>query len=146
LGKDGINPDKLTDKEVVDQVSRWLFQRSQYRYMFCTFYVGFTDGKPQILSGLEHAFEREKGDPQWTVQQQFENELLGKSMFNNKTYGTCTSTAVLQANHVNGPPRLSDDIGAAIERPMDCKFWASRLVMQRERPVSAQEPVPEFFK
>jgi Transglutaminase-like superfamily len=97
LRMDGIDPDKLTDKEVVEQVSRWLFKRSQYRYMFCTFYVGFADGKPQVLPGLEQAFEREKGDPQWTVQQEFEHELFGKSMFNNKTYGTCTSTAVLQA-------------------------------------------------
>lgn len=97
LGRDGIDPDKLTDKEVVEQVSRWLFKRSQYRYMFCTFYVSFADGKPQVLPGLEKAFEREKGDPQWTVPQEFEHELFGKSMFNNKTYGTCTSTAILQA-------------------------------------------------
>ena len=30
--------------------------------MFCTFYVGFPDGKPTVLPGLEKAFEREKGD------------------------------------------------------------------------------------
>jgi hypothetical protein len=96
LAKDGIDPDKLTDKEVVEQVSRWLFRRSQYRNMFCTFYVGFPDGKPEVLPGLEQAFEREKGDPGWTVRQQFEHELLGKEMFARKTYGTCTSTAVYQ--------------------------------------------------
>jgi hypothetical protein len=97
LAKDGIDPDKLTDKEVVEQVSRWLFKRSKYRSMFCTFYVGFRDGKPAVLPGLEKAFERDKGDPKWTVQEQLEHELFGKEMFARKTYGTCTSTAVYQA-------------------------------------------------
>jgi hypothetical protein len=46
---------------------------------------------------LEQAFEREKGDPQWTVQQEFEHELLGREMFANRSVGTCTSAAVLQS-------------------------------------------------
>jgi hypothetical protein len=96
LGKDGIDPDKLTDKEVVEQVSRWLYGRSKYRNMFCTFYVGFPDGKPAVLPGLEKAFDREKGDKGWTVRQEFEHELLGKEMFINRSHGTCTSSAVYQ--------------------------------------------------
>jgi hypothetical protein len=96
LAKDGIDPDKLTDKEVVEQVSRWLFKRSRCRDMFCTFYIGFPNGKPEVLPGLEKAFERDKGDPKWTTQEQFDHELFGKQMFAHKTYGTCTSTAVYQ--------------------------------------------------
>jgi RNA polymerase sigma factor (sigma-70 family) len=96
LAKDGIDPDKLTDKEVVEKVSSWLFKRSQYRYMFGTFFVGFPGGKPKVLPGLEKAFDREKGNPKWTVKEQFDHELFGKQMFNCKTYGTCTSTAVYQ--------------------------------------------------
>jgi hypothetical protein len=96
LAKDGIDTDKLTDKEVVEQVSRWLFKRSRHREMFCTFYTGFRGGKPEVLPGLEETFERDKGDPKWTVQQQFEHELFGREMFAHKTYGTCTSTAVYQ--------------------------------------------------
>jgi RNA polymerase sigma factor (sigma-70 family) len=96
LAQDGIDPNRLTDKEVVEQVSRWLFQRSHYRSMFGTFFVGFPGGKAEVLPGLEKAFEREKGDPRWTVQEQFEHELFGKQMFGHKTYGTCTSTAVYQ--------------------------------------------------
>src|SRR5262245_25133 len=38
LARDGFDPEKLTDKEVVEQVSRWLFKNSKHRYMFCTFY------------------------------------------------------------------------------------------------------------
>ncbi len=96
LAEDGIDPDRLTDKEVVEQVSRWLFSHSKYRSMFGTFYVGFSDGKPAVLPGLEKAFEHEKGDPKWTVQQEFEHELLGKEMFAGKTHGSCTSTAIYQ--------------------------------------------------
>ncbi len=96
LAADGIDPDKLTDKEVVEQVSRWLFKRSRHRTMFCTFFVGFPGGKPAVLPGLEKPFAREKGDPKWTVQEQLEHELFGKQMFARKTYGTCTSTAVYQ--------------------------------------------------
>src|SRR5262249_1914164 len=73
------------------------FKRSQYRYMFGTFLVHFPDNKPAVIPGLETAFQREKGDKTWSVQQQFEHELLGKEMFNHKTHGTCTSSAVLQA-------------------------------------------------
>jgi RNA polymerase sigma factor (sigma-70 family) len=91
-----IDPDRLTDKEVVERVSRWLFQRARYRYMFCTFYLDFRGGKPGVLPGLERAFEREKGDRGWTVRQQLEHELFGKEMFANRSVGTCTSAAILQ--------------------------------------------------
>ena len=97
LAKDGIDPDKLTDKEVVEQVSRWLFKRSKYP---TTCSVRSTSasphGKPAVLPGLEEAFERDKGDPKWTVQQEFEHELFGKEMFANKTHGSCTSTAIYE--------------------------------------------------
>src|SRR5262249_51205133 len=58
------------------------------------FFVHFPKGKPDVYPGLETAFQRNKGDKNWTVQQQFEHELLGKQMFYHKTYGTCTSAAV----------------------------------------------------
>ena len=96
LARDGIHPDRLTDREVVEQVSQWLFRHSRCRSMFCTFYVGFPDGKPALLAGTEQAFERDKGDPKWSVREEFEHELFGRRMFANKTYGTCTSTAVYQ--------------------------------------------------
>jgi hypothetical protein len=96
LARDGIDPDRLTDKEVVEQVSRWLLARSQFRNMFCTFYVGFADGKPAVLPGLEEKFARDRGDPKWTTEEQFAHELFGKQMFAHRTHGTCTSTAVYQ--------------------------------------------------
>jgi hypothetical protein len=97
LARDGIDPDKLTDKEVVEKVSQWYYARSKYCNMFCTNYVHFPDGKPAIFPGLEEAFQREKGDPSWSVSEQFAHELLGKEMYFNRSYGTCTSSAVAQA-------------------------------------------------
>jgi len=97
LARDGIDPDKLTDKEVVEKVSRWLYSRSHFRSMFCTNFVHFPAGKPAVFPGLERAFEQQKGDPTWSVEEEFANELLGKEMFYRKTYGTCTSAAVAQA-------------------------------------------------
>jgi len=67
LAKDGINPETLTDKEVVEQVSRWFYARSKYRNMFCTNFVYFPGGKPAVYPGLEQAFEREKGDKLWSA-------------------------------------------------------------------------------
>jgi hypothetical protein len=97
LAKDGINPDELTDKEVVERVSRWLYSRSRHRSMFCTNFVHFPDRRPAVFPGLEQAFQREKGDPTWSDLEQFAHELLGKEMFYRKSYGTCTSAAVAQS-------------------------------------------------
>jgi hypothetical protein len=95
LRADGLDPDRLDDKELVSRVSRWLMSHSKFTNMFCTHYVDFRDGQPAVHPGLEAKFESDKGDPSWTLQQQFERELLGRSMFANRSHGTCTSTAVL---------------------------------------------------
>jgi RNA polymerase sigma factor (sigma-70 family) len=98
LAKSGVYPDQLSDKQVVEQVSRWLLGRCKYRSMaFTTMYADFREGKPVILPGLEKAFEREKSDPTWTVEEQFAHELFGKGMFSNRLRGSCTSSAVLMA-------------------------------------------------
>jgi hypothetical protein len=97
LAKDGINPNKLTDVEAVEQVSRWFYSRSKYRNMFCTNFVHFPEGKPAVFPGLERPFQREKGDKAWSEGEQFANELLGKEMFYRRSHGTCTSAAVAQA-------------------------------------------------
>ena len=97
LRSSGIDPEKLTDKEVVEKVSRWMYSRARHRNMFCTYYVHFPGGKASVFPGLEQAFEREKGSTDWSVSEQFASELFGKEMFNRKIYGTCTSAAVAQA-------------------------------------------------
>ena len=64
LAKDGIDPDKLTDKEVVEQVSRWLLNHSKTYNMFCTFYVSFPNGKAAVLPGLEQAVRAKQRRPE----------------------------------------------------------------------------------
>jgi hypothetical protein len=99
LKESGIDVDVLDDKTLVEQVSRWLLRRTKTIEMFDTWFVEFdAQGTPRIAAGLEQKF-REKGgigDRAWTDQQQFERELLGRSMFEEKCAGTCTSYAILQ--------------------------------------------------
>ena len=99
LTADGIVVDELTDKQVVERVSSWLISRSRnLDKVFTTYYVYFPDGHPKIYPGLEGAFEhefnRDKDNYDWTLDQHFDHELLGKGMFYNKTRGSCTSLAV----------------------------------------------------
>jgi transglutaminase-like putative cysteine protease len=99
LKANGIIVERLTDKQVVQQVSNWLMKRSKYLdKVFTTFYIHYPNGQPKVYPGLEDAFEnefnRDKENYDWTVDQHFEHELLGKGMFYNKTHGSCTSFAV----------------------------------------------------
>ncbi len=99
LKADGIIIDKLTDKQVVEKISRWLMRKSRsLDKVFTAYYIHYPNGKPKVYPGLENAFEnefnRDKAKYDWTIEQHFEHELLGKGMFYNKTHGSCTSTAV----------------------------------------------------
>jgi hypothetical protein len=94
LRPDGIDPEQLDDRELVGRVTRWLLAHSKFTNMFCTHYIDFPGGEPAVYPGLEAKFESDKGDPSWTLQQQLDHELFGRSMFANRSHGTCTSTAV----------------------------------------------------
>ena len=94
LKADGIDPDRLDDKELVTRASAWLLANSKYVNMFCTHYMHYPEGHAAIFPGLEARFELEKGDRAWTVQEQLDHELFGRSMFANRTHGSCTSSAV----------------------------------------------------
>ena len=99
LKASGIRIIELTDKAVVEQVSSWLMKRSRsLDKVFTTYYVYFPNGQPSIYPGLEDAFEHEfnhdKDNYDWTIDQHFDHELLGKGMFYNKTHGSCTSFAI----------------------------------------------------
>ena len=94
LKADGIDPDRLDDKELVTRASAWLMANSKYVNMFCTHYMHYPEGRAAIYPGLEARFEQEKGDRAWTVQEQLDHELFGRSMFANRTHGSCTSIAV----------------------------------------------------
>lgn len=95
LESEGIRPELLADREVAEKVSRWMLQRIRPpATMFTTFFIDFSGEKPSLLSGCERAFEREKGKMGWNFEQQLQHEVFGAGMFEHKSRGTCTSSAV----------------------------------------------------
>lgn len=95
LESEGIRPEQLTDQEVAEKVSRWMLQHIRPpATMFTTFFIDFSEKGPALLSGCEKAFEREKGRMGWTFEQQLQHEVFGAGMFEHKSRGTCTSSAV----------------------------------------------------
>jgi hypothetical protein len=95
LAKDGIDPDKLTDRALVEQVSQWLMRHTKHTDKFTAWYVYFPNGHPQVYAPLRAAFDARKPDATWSDQRMFGEEVLGKEMFYNKIHGDCTSTALL---------------------------------------------------
>ena len=94
LKRDGVDIRSLTDRQVVERVTSWLLSRGKYREMFGTYFIEFPDGKARILPGLEQAFRNQTGNADLPFEQHLQHEVFGKGMFENKCYGTCTSTAV----------------------------------------------------
>lgn len=97
LHQAGIDPDKLTDKQLVERVSRWAMKRAHSTHSFCIWAVYFPGGTPAVYPPLREAFDKEKPNESWTDQQMFDQEVLGKSMFYNKVHGSCTSSSVYLA-------------------------------------------------
>ena len=97
LRADGIDPDQLTDRELVTKVSRWLMRRSRYNKAFSIWFVHYPNGKPEVFPSLRPYFDKEKPDASWTDQKMFDNEVLGREMFYNKVHGSCTSSSALIA-------------------------------------------------
>lgn len=94
LNEAGIDPEKLTDKQVVEQVSKWAMSRSKSTNAFAVWTIHFPDGKPTIYPALRGAFDKERRDPAWTDEQMIGQEILGRSMFYDKVHGSCTSSSV----------------------------------------------------
>ena len=97
----GIDVETLTDKEIVERMATWALKRARgLNSVFTTYYVHFPDGRPSVYPGLEKAFEREfqrdSENYNWTIDQHFGHEVLGREMYYNKTHGSCTSYAVYQ--------------------------------------------------
>jgi hypothetical protein len=97
LRQDGINPDELTDKQLVEKVSRWAMKRAHSTHAFGIWAVHYPDGKPEVYPPLREAFDRQKPEKSWADQQMFDQEVLGRSMFYNKVHGACTSSSVYLA-------------------------------------------------
>ncbi|MCI0342182.1 MAG: thrombospondin type 3 repeat-containing protein [Planctomycetales bacterium] len=96
LAAAGVATEKATDRDVVAWLAPWVLRRGTYLdRSFTTYFVHFPGGKPAIFPGLETAFDRGKGRPEWTAAEQMERDSSGRDMFEKRCYGSCTSTAVL---------------------------------------------------
>jgi hypothetical protein len=89
-----IDERALSDKALVEKVSKWLLQRSQTEDSFTTFAVDFVDGRPRIAPGMEGRVATELAKTGRTLPDQWLHELYGKGMFANRVHGSCTSSAV----------------------------------------------------
>jgi hypothetical protein len=89
-----IDPDQLTDRELVRQVSRWAMKRARSTNVFAIWCIYFPDGEPAVFPALRPAFDHQKPDGTWTDSRMLDHEVLGRSLFYNKVHGSCTSSAV----------------------------------------------------
>jgi hypothetical protein len=94
LAKDGIDLAKLDDVAVVQRVSKWLLDRAQFEDSFTTFAVEFDHGKPRVTPRQTENVDATLKKFGRTLQQQWDHELFGKGMFENRTRGSCTSFAI----------------------------------------------------
>lgn len=97
LRQEGIDPNKLTDRQLVEDVSSWAMNRGHETHAFGIWAVHYPGGKPEVYPPLREAFDGQKPEKTWTDQQMFDQEVLGRSMFYNKVHGACTSTSVYLA-------------------------------------------------
>jgi hypothetical protein len=96
LRSEGIEPDKLDDKSLVEKVSNWAIRRSNFNSQFGLWMVEFKGGKPFIPTDMEQSFNayEPKGVPRPKI---YDRELYGKGMYLNKTHGACTSSSTYMA-------------------------------------------------
>lgn len=99
LKADGIDPDRLTDRQVVEHVSAWLFKGDRFRYLnhFVSYDVVFEHGKAAVNPKLRDEFDREKTkNGLATDEQAIALGVFGKAMFDARVHGDCTASAILQ--------------------------------------------------
>jgi hypothetical protein len=90
----GIEPDDLTDRELVERVARWAMKRSRSTSAFSIWGVYFVEDQATVFPALRSAFNRQKPNAKWTDQQMFDEEVLGRAMYYNKVRGSCTSSSI----------------------------------------------------
>ncbi len=94
LKNDGIDVAALDDVEASKKVSKWLLERAQYEDGFTTFCVEFDQGKPRVTERQRGLMDETLKRFGRTLEEQWNRELFGKGMFETKTRGSCTSSAI----------------------------------------------------
>ena len=96
LRKVGIDPTLLSDKELVNKTTAWIFSNFSYDNFFIQYFVSFRSGKPNIIPEAVNVFNVVMAQSNVSnIQQAFDRGLSGREMFYRRTHGDCTSTAIL---------------------------------------------------
>jgi len=94
LMADGIDVAKLDDVATVQKVSKWVLDRATFDDGFTAFAVDFEKGRPFIPPRRKDDVAAELKRKGRTLEQQWDRELFGKGMLQNKIRGSCTSSAI----------------------------------------------------
>ncbi len=94
LAADGIDAGTLDDRSLVERAVGWLLRRAEPHSGFTTFNSSLQDGAMRIHPGIEARAERGVAETGRSVAEQQQRELFAKGMFERRTRGTCTSTAI----------------------------------------------------
>jgi hypothetical protein len=79
LGEAGIHPDRLSDRQLVEQVSRWAMRRSKSTQAFAIWTIHYPEGQAAVYPALRGAFDHEKSKAGRSEDGMFEQEALGRS-------------------------------------------------------------------
>lgn len=94
LEADGIDLEKLSDREAVEKVSDWLMHRAEYHDGFSTFITAFDEhGRPNVPAELQGSVEA-NASRGLSLEEQWAREISASGMYQHKTRGSCTSSAI----------------------------------------------------
>lgn len=104
LKDDGIDPDKLSDVELVHKVSAWIMNREEcvMNLGFLGLHATYINGKPEITQDTLNMYHdilfNEPGYAELpSLDEKLAASLSGKTMFYRKKTGQCTEYAILYA-------------------------------------------------
>jgi len=90
----GVDLAKLDDAQAAREVSAWLMERSEFEDSFTTFAVEFDDGEPRVVAHQQDGVADTLRRFGRTLDEQWNRELFGQGMFENRIHGSCTSSAI----------------------------------------------------
>jgi hypothetical protein len=98
LAERDVDLAKLDDAQAVRAVSAWLLERSEFEDSFTTFAVEFDAGEPRVVAHQQDGVADTLKRFGRTLDGQWNRELFGRGMFENRIHGSCTSSAIYLAS------------------------------------------------
>jgi hypothetical protein len=95
LKGDGIDVDELSDREVVERVSKWLMQHADHHDGFSSFITSFDErGRPYVDDELRDSAENGVAEEGLSLEEQWRREVSARGMFETGVRGSCTSSSI----------------------------------------------------